>query len=88
VAHLALNMRYHRSLAISRRHKRLLGLIRSGTFSCPTLAVKLAVSEQTVYRDIEFLKQNGHDIRSLRHADGWAYELLSDSAANSSGRRR
>jgi DeoR/GlpR family transcriptional regulator of sugar metabolism len=73
-------MRYRRSLAITSRHDRLIELIRSGEFSSPDLAKKLKVSEQTVYRDIDFLKQRGHVIRSEKHADGWAYHLLAEPA--------
>jgi DeoR/GlpR family transcriptional regulator of sugar metabolism len=71
-------MRYRRSLAITNRHDRLIELIRSGEFSSPDLAKKLKVSEQTIYRDIDFLKQRGYVIRSEKHADGWAYHLLAE----------
>lgn len=73
-------MRYRRSLAITNRHDRLIELIRSGEFSSPDLAKRLRVSEQTIYRDIDFLKQRGYVIRSERHADGWAYRLLAEPA--------
>ena len=71
-------MRYRRSLAITNRHDRLIELIRSGEFSSPDLAKKLKVSEQTIYRDIDFLKQRGYVIQSEKHADGWAYHLLAE----------
>lgn len=73
-------MRYGRSLAIASRHDRLIELIRSGEFSSPDLARKLKVSEQTIYRDIDFLKHRGYSIRSERHTDGWAYHLLAEPA--------
>ena len=73
-------MRYRRSLAITNRHERLIELIRSGEFSSPDLAKKLRVSEQTIYRDIDFLKQRGYVIRSEKHTDGWAYHLLAEPA--------
>jgi predicted DNA-binding transcriptional regulator YafY len=79
-------MRYQKAIAISSRHKKLLALIRSGSFSCQTLAQKLDVCEQTIYRDIDFLKHCGHPIRSIRHADGWAYEFLAESATTSNGK--
>ena len=79
-------MRYQKAIAISSRHKRLLALIRSGNFSCQTLAEKLDVSEQTIYRDIDFLKQCGHSIRSSKHPDGWAYELLAEPAKVANGK--
>ena len=77
-------MRYEKSLAIANRHDRLIGLIRSGEFSSPDLAQKLEVSEQTIYRDIDYLKQRGYSIRSEKHADGWAYRLLAEPATVSS----
>ena len=79
-------MRYERSLAIANRHDRLIELIRSGEFSSPGLAEKLEVSEQTVYRDIDFLKKRGYSIRSEKHADGWAYHLLEEPATISNGK--
>ncbi len=77
-------MRYEKTLSIQSRHDRLLKLIRTGKFSSPDLAKKLEVSEQTIYRDIDFLKKQGHSIRPEKHANGWAYHLLPESAASSS----
>jgi predicted DNA-binding transcriptional regulator YafY len=79
-------MRYGRSLAIASRHDRLIDLIRSGKFSSLDLARKLKVSEQTIYRDIDFLKQRGYSIRSKKHTDGWAYHLLAEPATVSNGK--
>lgn len=79
-------MRYEKSLAIQSRHDRLVELIRTGKFSSPDLAQKLEVSEQTIYRDIDFLKQRGYSIRSEKHADGWAYHLLAEPATDSNGK--
>ena len=79
-------MRYEKSLAIASRHDKLIELIRSGEFSSPDLAQKLDVSEQTIYRDIDFLKQRGYSIRSEKHADGWAYHLLAGPATVSNGK--
>lgn len=80
-------MRYERSLAIADRHDRLIELIRSGEFSSPELAKKLEVSEQTIYRDVDFLKKRGYSIRSEKHSDGWAYHLLAEPARVSDERR-
>lgn len=80
-------MRYERALAISERHDRLIELIRSGEFSSPELAKKLDVSEQTIYRDVDFLKKRGYSIRSEKHSDGWAYHLLAEPARVSDERR-
>jgi DeoR/GlpR family transcriptional regulator of sugar metabolism len=67
-------------LAIADRHGKLIDLIRRGEFSSPLLAEKLGCSEQTVYRDIDFLKEQGYSIRAIRHARGWAYKLLGEPA--------
>lgn len=80
-------MRYKRFLAIASRHDKLIELIRSGEFSSPDLAQKLDVSEQTIYRDIDFLKQRGYSIRSEKHANGWAYHLRTEPAIVSNGKR-
>jgi predicted DNA-binding transcriptional regulator YafY len=79
-------MRYERALAIADRHDKLVDLIRAGVYSSGDLAGKLRVSEQTIYRDIDFLKQRGFSIRSERHADGWAYHLLAEPATVSNGK--
>ena len=79
-------MRYEKSLAIQSRHDRLVELIRTGRFSSPDLAQKLRVSEQTIYRDIDFLKQRGYSIRSEKHTHGWAYHLLAEPATVSNGK--
>lgn len=68
-------MRYERTFSIGRRHRKLIGLIRSGRFSTPSLARRLGVSEQTVYRDIMSLKERGYAIRSVKQGQKWAYQL-------------
>lgn len=78
-------MRYERSIAIQRRHDRLIELVRTGEFSSPDLARRLKVSEQTIYRDIDFLRQRGYTIRTEKDADGWAYHLNAEPAAIISG---
>jgi DeoR/GlpR family transcriptional regulator of sugar metabolism len=80
-------MRYERFLAIADRHDRLIELIRSGEFSSPELANKLEVSEQTIYRDVDFLKRRGYSIRSEKHSDGWAYHLLAEPRSVSDERK-
>lgn len=77
-------MRYKKIVSIQSRHDRLLQLIREGKFSSPDLAQKLGVSEQTIYRDIDFLKKQGHSIRAEKHSDGWAYHLHPEATASSS----
>ena len=80
-------MRYQRSMAIAGRHGTLIELIRTGEFSTPALAAKLNVSEQTVYRDVLFLKQRGYAIRAIRRSGGWAYQLRNEPAARTNGTR-
>lgn len=72
-------MRYERSTAIIKRHQELLALIKQGAYSSPYLAKDLGVSEQTVYRDILFLKRQGYPIRSVRLPTNWAYRLVTQS---------
>lgn len=69
-------MRYERSLAVTKRLGDLLFLIQAGAYSSRTLAEKLGVSEQTVYRDIRCLKQQGHSIRAVRLGLQWAYGMV------------
>jgi len=45
-----------------------------------TIAEALGVSEQTVYRDILFLKKRGHPIRAVRLPSNWAYQLGENAA--------
>lgn len=79
-------MRYERALAIANRHDRLIELIRSGAYSSRELAGKLGVSEQTIYRDIDFFKRRGYSIRPEKHADGWAYHLIAEPTAVAGGK--
>jgi DeoR/GlpR family transcriptional regulator of sugar metabolism len=79
-------MRYERSLAVTKRLADLLALIRSGLYSSRAIAEKLGVSDQTVYRDILFLKQQGHSIRSVKLSSRWAYKLSKYSASLRQGR--
>ncbi|MGA2443782.1 MAG: helix-turn-helix domain-containing protein [Tepidisphaeraceae bacterium] len=74
-------MRYARSLAVTKRLADLLALIQAGDYSSSTLAEKLDVSEQTVYRDILCLKQQGHCIRAVKHSSYWAYEIAESASA-------
>lgn len=57
-----------------------------GSFSSSILAEKLAVSEQTIYRDIEYLRVQGYIIESVRGAGGWAYQLLAKPAKARDGK--
>jgi predicted ArsR family transcriptional regulator len=66
---------YERAIAISKRHRDLLALVRSGSYSASGLALKLGVSEATVNRDILFLRTQGHRIESVRLLSAWAYRF-------------
>jgi biotin operon repressor len=80
-------MRYDRGLAISRRHEELLSLVRSGAYSSEVLAEKLGVSPPTIYRDVLFLKRQGHPIESVRLSAKWAYRLVvNESPSRRKGR--
>jgi biotin operon repressor len=51
------------------------------------LAKKLKVSEQTIYRDIDSLKERGYDILPVRLSKWWAYKLHGEPATVPNGRR-
>jgi biotin operon repressor len=76
-------MFYEKSLAIERRLGELVRLISTGHHSTPVLAERLGVSVPTISRDIKALRQRGYQIRSVRLAHHWAYELelVSEAAA-------
>jgi DeoR/GlpR family transcriptional regulator of sugar metabolism len=80
-------MRYERSFAIAGRHDKLIEFVRTGEFSTPALAEKLGISEQTVYRDVLFLKQRGSFIRSVKRPAAWAYQLRDEPATVTSETR-
>lgn len=69
-------MRYERSSAISNRHRLLLDLIQQGDHSTRSLAEELEVSEPTVSRDIEFLRDQGYEIQAIRVDRKWAYRVV------------
>jgi DeoR/GlpR family transcriptional regulator of sugar metabolism len=73
-------MPYERVLAISARHQKLLDLVRSGEHSAQDLAEILGVSEQTIYRDINSLKDRGYSVRSVKSGQTWAYQLPAEPA--------
>lgn len=75
-------MRYERSRAISARHAELIQLVQGGDHSSATLATELGVSEPTIYRDIEFLREQGIVIKAVRVGRRWAYRVLDATAAD------
>jgi biotin operon repressor len=74
-------MRYERSLAIAGRLEKLVEMIRTGEYGTPALAEKLGVSDQTIYRDILYLRQHGYTINATKHSSGWTYGLTADPEA-------
>ena len=80
-------MRYEQAFAITERLQNLLALIARGTHSSFSLAEQLGVSEQTVYRDVLFLKTRGHPIRSVRLSASWAYQLSRGAGERTSSRK-
>lgn len=54
----------------------LVDLIRQGQLSSKDLAEELGVSEPTVNRDIEFLRSKGYEIKAIRVARKWAYQII------------
>ena len=81
-------MRYDRALAISKRHEKLLALVKSGAFSSNALANELCVSTPTIYRDVFFLKRQGYPIQSVRQSSRWVYQLAQDVGSNTRPRMR
>ena len=73
-------VRYEQASAISERHRSILCLIRDGDSSSRSLAEQLGVSEPTINRDIEFLREQGYRIKAVRVDRRWAYRLIDDMA--------
>lgn len=68
-------MVYRRSHDIEMRLEEVLRLIRGGGYATPALAKSLRVSIPTISRCVTALRERGHDIRAVKHADGWQYVL-------------
>ena len=79
-------MLYQRSLDIEKRLRLILELIGTGEYSTPRLAERVGVSVPTISRDVQALRERGHQIRSERHSDGWRYLLSNSSGAIHNGR--
>jgi biotin operon repressor len=78
---------YQRSFAIEKRLLETLDLIRTGSYSTPTLAAALKVSIPTVSRCITALRERGYDIGSVRGESGWHY-VLSEGNSHKGNRHR
>ena len=77
-------MRYHQTIEIHQRLETVLHLIGTGRYSTPALAESVGVSIPTISRIVAALREQGHDIRAEKQADGWAYRLLAKQAKASS----
>ncbi len=79
-----MTMLYQQPLDIQQRLARMLRLIRSRRYSTPKLAQQLGVSIPTVSRYVTALRERGHDIRAVKYARGWHYELTPERDPTSS----
>lgn len=75
-------MRYQLALEIHERIEEVLRLIRTGEYSTPALAEALGVSIPTISRIVAALREQGHNIHSVRTAKGWRYVLEPMAQAN------
>jgi biotin operon repressor len=76
-------MPYERSQALEKRLQELLGLLRGGRHSAPTLAAALDVSQPTVCRCLAALRKRGYKIRAVKDGEGWAYRLAPEGPKSS-----
>jgi biotin operon repressor len=68
-------MRYRKSLEIELRLAETLRLIGTGKYSSPLLAETIGVSIPTISRYVTALRNRGYEIKSMKKAKGWRYEL-------------
>jgi transposase len=66
---------YRRSQEIEKRLEEVLRLISVGGYATPALAKSLQVSIPTISRCVTALRERGHNIRAVKHADGWQYVI-------------
>jgi biotin operon repressor len=71
-------MPYERSQALENRLQEILGLLRNGRHSSPTLAEAVKTSQPTISRCLAALRKRGYQIRAVKDERGWSYQL-SDS---------
>ena len=81
-------MLYQRSLDIEQRLRLVLELIGTGEYSTPTLAEKAGVSIPTISRDVQALRERGHEIQSEKRSGGWRYVLTDSSLEREHHARR
>ena len=77
-------MPYERSQALEERLQHLVGLLRGGRYSTPTLAEQLSISQPTVSRCLAALRKRGYCIKPIKDDSGWSYRLSSDPASSAS----
>ena len=75
-------MPYERSQALEKRLHDLLGLLRNGRHSAPTLARELDISQPTVARCLTALRKRGYSIRAVKDQEGWSYRLSSEQISS------
>ena len=75
-------MPYERSQALEKRLQELLGLLRNGRHSAPTLADALDISQPTVSRCLAALRKRGYTIRAVKDEQGWCYRLAADGSGS------
>lgn len=78
-------MPYEQSQAIEQRLSRVLDLVERGHHSAAELAEAVGVSVPTIARDIQALRQRGHDVVSGRRGRRWQYSLGSSGSLTASG---
>ena len=67
---------YKQSQKIEQMLARLLDLLETTHRSTPELAAALNVSTPTVSQSIAALRGRGHDIRAIKHRNGWSYAIF------------
>lgn len=68
-------MPFERSLEIENRLGQILHLIRTGSYSTPSLAAAVGTSIPTISRCVQALRERGHSIRAEKDGNGWRYVL-------------
>lgn len=74
-------MLYQRSLDIEQRLRLILKLIGTGRYSTPQLADELEVSVPTISRDVQALRERGHEIFAERRKGTWCYVMRKPARA-------
>lgn len=68
-------MTFQRKSQPESRLAELLERLKAGISPVDQLAAELGISKQTLSHCIRALRERGHDIRTIRGPEGWAYEL-------------